>query len=117
MRWIAGLLLAAMPVAAWAEDARLSELQGVLVPMRKIPAAHLRLRGATPALTTIKHKLRDWMETHLSALEPNGDAEALARQLNDELSFSARMFRRAAKHSARIGRCLASVTSLLDFTP
>jgi hypothetical protein len=85
MRWIAGLLLAAMPVAAWAEDARLSELQGVLVPMRKIPAAHLRLRGATPALTTIKHKLRDWMETHLSALEPNGDAEALARQLNDEL--------------------------------
>ena len=85
MRWLAGLLLAAMPVVAWAEDARLSELQGMLVPMRKIPAAHLSVRGAMPALTVIKHQLRDWIETHLGALEPNGDPEALARQLNDEL--------------------------------
>jgi hypothetical protein len=46
MRWLAGLVLAALPVAAWAEDASLGELRGMLVPMRKHPLEHLESRGA-----------------------------------------------------------------------
>jgi hypothetical protein len=44
MRWLAGLVLAALPVAAWAEDARLSELRGMLVPL----AAKLTLIDFAP---------------------------------------------------------------------
>jgi hypothetical protein len=47
-------------------------------------------RGATPALTDVKHRLRDWIEFHLSALQwkdarwtPN--PSVLQEQLNDEL--------------------------------
>ena len=53
--------------------------------MRKVPAAHLRVRGATPELTVIKHKLRDWVESRLTPLAWDGGPEALARQLNEEL--------------------------------
>jgi len=85
VRWLVGLLLAAVPVAGWAEDARLSELRGMLVPMREHPLAHPESRGATPDLTVVKHKLRDWIESRLAPFAPNEDPIALAQRLNDEL--------------------------------
>src|ERR1017187_5293549 len=107
MRWLAGVLMAAVPFAAWAEDARLGELRGMLVPIRKIPAEHLRVRGATVELTVIKHKLRDWVQSRLAVLAPDGDPAALVRQLNEELKqagFSALLIRRAAKRRVWSGR-------------
>lgn len=85
MRWLAGVLLVATPVAVWAEDARLSELRGMLVPMRQHPYEHLESRGATPELTVVKHKLRDWIESRVAALAPNEDPALLTLQLNAEL--------------------------------
>lgn len=71
-------------MAAWSEDARLSELHGMLVPLRKAPAANAGARGATQATTVVKHKLRDWVESMLTPLDQDGP-EALARQLNEEI--------------------------------
>src|SRR5579871_3998930 len=71
-----------------AED-RLTAIDALLVPMRTAPIADAR--GTTPALTNVKHQLRDWIEFHLSALQwkdarwtPN--PFVLQEQLNDELS-------------------------------
>src|ERR1035441_4195286 len=82
MRWLFGALLA-LPFAASAEDARLNEVREMLAPMRKVPAAHLRVRGATPELTVIKHTLRDWIESRLTALAADGDPTALGGQLDE----------------------------------
>ncbi len=48
-------------------------------------------RGATPALTAVKHQLRDWIESHLAHLQWKDARWApsptvLQEQLNDELS-------------------------------
>ena len=71
------------------EEGRLAAIHALLVPMRTEPIADAR--GATPALTNVKHQLRDWIESHLSALQwkdarwtPN--PSVLQEQLNDELS-------------------------------
>lgn len=68
MRWFARLLLAVLLLVARPDDTRLSELRAMLVPMRKIPAPHLVLRGVTPELTVIKHTLGDWVEARMAAL-------------------------------------------------
>ncbi|MGA2597790.1 MAG: hypothetical protein ABSH09_12475, partial [Bryobacteraceae bacterium] len=60
------LLLLFASVIRGAED-RLAAIHALLVPMRGAPIAEAR--GATPALTDVKHQLRDWIEFHLSALE------------------------------------------------
>src|ERR1700678_2783206 len=85
MRWLAGLLLVAAPFAAMAEDARLADLRGMLVPMRDRPLEHLESRGATPQLTVVKHKLREWVESRLPSLVQGGDLAPLAEELNREL--------------------------------
>ncbi|MGA2739040.1 MAG: hypothetical protein ABSG65_16500 [Bryobacteraceae bacterium] len=64
MRWL-GFLLAALPLVAGAEDARLTELRERLVPLRKTPAAHLQVRGATPELAVVNHQLKVWVESRL----------------------------------------------------
>jgi hypothetical protein len=71
------------------EEDRLATIHALLVPMRTAPIADAR--GATPALTNVKHQLREWIEFHLSALQrkdsrwtPN--PLVLQEQLNDELN-------------------------------
>jgi hypothetical protein len=87
MRGLALLLLFACELRA-AED-RLAAIQLLLVPMRAAPIA-AAARGATPALTDVKHQLRDWIESRLTVLQWNGNRWApnsavLEEQLNDEL--------------------------------
>lgn len=84
------LLLLFASVLRGAED-RLAAIRALLVPMRTAPIADAR--GARPALTDVKHQLRDWIEFHLSALQwkdarwtPN--PSVLQEQLNDELSHA-----------------------------
>src|SRR6516165_9012572 len=79
------LLFASVPGAA---DDRLDAIRALLVPMRKAPIAEAR--GATPALTNVKHQLRDWIESRLAGVEwkdgrwiPN--PTVLQEQLNNEL--------------------------------
>lgn len=47
------LLLLLLPSLLPAADARLAAIHGLLVPMRRAPLTGDR--GATPALTTVKH--------------------------------------------------------------
>jgi hypothetical protein len=88
MRLLA-LLMLCSPLVVQAEDARLDAIHALLLPMRT-SRLNLKARGATPALTTVKHQLRDWIESRLSALQWNGlrwnqDPVVLQEQLNDEL--------------------------------
>jgi hypothetical protein len=82
------LLLLFVSILRAAED-RLAAINALLVPMRTAPISDTR--GATPVLTDVKHQLRDWIESHLAALQwkdarwtPN--PTVLQEQLNDELS-------------------------------
>jgi hypothetical protein len=81
MRWI---FLALLAVGCKAQDPGLANLRATLVPMRK--EVQSEIRGATPRLTFAKHQLRDWMESKLAALPQVGDAGALERTLNRELT-------------------------------
>src|SRR5580658_1847666 len=72
-----------------AADDRVAAVQTLLVPMRAAPLA--KARGATPALTNVKHQLREWIEFRLAGMQwkdgrwtPN--PAVLQEQLNDELS-------------------------------
>jgi hypothetical protein len=84
------LLLLFASVLRAAGDPRLTAIHELLVPMRNIkPDA--QARGATPALTTGKHELRDWLESRITGLEWNGtrwtpNPTVLQEQLNDELN-------------------------------
>ena len=83
-RIILQLILAcgiASPAAA--QDAALAKLHAVLEPMRS--AAADDMRGATPALMSVKHGLRDWIEARLSALPAGGDEHVFAASLNQDL--------------------------------
>lgn len=84
------LVLLLLPLTIWAEDARLDSIRALLEPMRKVKI-ETENRGATPALTDIKHLLRDWIETRLAALDWDGVRwtplpTVLQEQLNDELA-------------------------------
>ncbi len=79
------LLLASVAQAA---DERLAAIRTLLVPMRTAPVTSAR--GATPALTEVKHEFRDWIESRLGQLKWTGhrwdpDPKVLQEQLNDEL--------------------------------
>jgi hypothetical protein len=91
MRHLALLLLFASVLGA-AVDPRLTAIHELLVPMRTAPYAQTT-RGATPALTTVKHQLREWIESRFDTLQWDGwqvrwipDPSVLEEQLNDELS-------------------------------
>ena len=79
------LALLASQLAAVASDARLTELGAILIPMRANPLEALGSRGATPQFTTIKHRLRDWIESKLQTLPTRDAARGLEDQLNLEL--------------------------------
>ena len=85
MRRVLSLLLAAAPLFAQTEDDRLRALRDLLVPLRGHPHERIETRGATAQLTVVKHQLRDWIESRLSALTPRDDPAVLARQLNQAL--------------------------------
>jgi hypothetical protein len=68
-----------------AQDASLREIRALLLPMRTNPIGSGGPRGATPALTEIKHKLRDWIESRLHEFRYEGEEQALALELNAEI--------------------------------
>jgi hypothetical protein len=83
IRFFALLLL--LQPAACADDALLDAFRATITPMRGKPPGFGGPRGATPALTTAKHQLRDWIESRLAMLSERGDEGELARQLNSDL--------------------------------
>jgi hypothetical protein len=54
---------------AYAEDGQLAEIHALLAPMRAEKHEDPEMRGAAPALTTVKHRLRDWVEARLASLD------------------------------------------------
>jgi len=93
-------LLAAMPVLH-GEDTRLAAIREALVPMRSAPGP-LPARGAEPVFTTIKHELRDWIESRLPALHWDGERwnpnpVVLQEQFNTELDGAGLLFHPPAK--------------------
>jgi hypothetical protein len=84
-------------LAAYAGDSPLADIRLELEQTRGEALQHEETRGASPRLTIVKHKLRDWVEAKLDGLpsDDNGDGEAvlaLAAQLNEELKRE-RLFR------------------------
>jgi hypothetical protein len=69
----------------------LSDIRSQLQRIRTDAPNHVETRGAGPELTAVKHKLRDWIESHLVRLsaDPNdfegGRETALAIELNDQI--------------------------------
>jgi hypothetical protein len=98
---LAVVLLLCASLEARAEDVTLAKLHAALAPLRlhigpsvvptradaqwEYSGPTEDLRYATPALNDAKHLLRDWIESHLSAVSESVDEKGLAIQLNDEL--------------------------------
>ena len=82
---------------ARADDPAVVEIHATLAPLRSHPSCDADdCRGpwnkgdgdprySTPALTTAKRQLRDWIETRLASFAERGNEKALARKLNREL--------------------------------
>src|SRR5215471_20932376 len=87
LRPVIRLLTIALALAgvAHADDALLDAFRATITSMRNKPPGFGGPRGATPALTTAKHQLRDWIESRLAALPAHGGESQLARQLNLDL--------------------------------
>ena len=79
------LLIVVCSFSVYEQDARLSEIRDLLVPMRIEQKELLPSRGATPQFTRVKHLLRDWVESRLSGLAPTAQPNGLQAQLNAEL--------------------------------
>src|SRR3984885_7920648 len=78
-------------IALSAQDGQLDRLRATLVPLRahandRLSSDHGDTRGATPALTVAKHRLRDWVETRLGKFPENGDADMLAAEFHAALT-------------------------------
>ncbi len=85
MAWLVSSALLLGSAAAEAQDADLIEIRALLEPMRARPLDGTSARGATPALTDVKHKLRDWIEKRLHEFRDRDETRAFARALNVEL--------------------------------
>ncbi len=86
MKRCAGLfLLALAPLLGQSSDGPLADIRSELDRVRAERDAHAETRGASPRFTTIKHLLRDWIESHFGSLTPDTDEAALARELNGAL--------------------------------
>lgn len=72
--------------SAYAADPRLDALRALLIPMRSEKAQDPTARGATPALTEIKHQLRQWIESRMKSLDRRGETGDLQAKLNAELT-------------------------------
>lgn len=78
-------MLFAGSVSIAAENADLAEIRALLTPMRAKPLDLPGPRGATPELTGVKHKLRDWIESRLHEFRYQDELNALAHELNAEI--------------------------------
>lgn len=67
---------------AVAQESLLTALNAALVPLRAQPQARPEVRGAAPQFTTLKHQLRDWVESRLVDFPQRGSEIALAQELN-----------------------------------
>jgi hypothetical protein len=84
-RLLTGLLFAGLAIPLAAEDAALSKIRALLVPLRAKPFDGPAPRGASPVFTDVKHLLRDWIEAKLREFRDEDDAGAFARELNAEI--------------------------------
>jgi hypothetical protein len=82
VRFAVAMLLAP---AAFGQDAALGDLRSALTALRPHRDEHRETRGATAALTGVKHQLRDWVESRLAGFPQTGDAGALEQQLHAAL--------------------------------
>ena len=83
MKTLAGLIVAlsiAAPCAA--QPAALTALRPVLQQLRDGFDAHRDTLGATDALTTVKHGVRDWVESQLMTAPQSVDTRAFAAALH-----------------------------------
>src|SRR5258708_1236255 len=78
-------MLFAGSVSLAAEDVAIAEIRALLTPMRAKPFNVLGPRGATPVLTDVKHKLRDWIESRLHKFRDEDEVSAFAHELNAEI--------------------------------
>src|SRR5450432_3738077 len=79
------LVLVALCWPGIAADTALSTLRSSLIGMREKPPEFGGPRGATPQLTVVKNRLREWVEWRLATLSQSGDETAFERKLNAEL--------------------------------
>jgi len=86
MRWLALVFVLAWTLGAQSDDVQLGKIRAMLAPFRANPLANLATRGATPEFDGIKHSLRDWVESKITALKPNADLGPLERKLNEYLA-------------------------------
>jgi hypothetical protein len=70
---------------ACAQNAKLEAALSPLKDMRGKPVDFGGPRNATPGLTTVKHALRDWVESRLAGFRQDGDLGELERTLNGSL--------------------------------
>jgi len=87
--WLPLILVLTLPVSAQTSTP-LAEIRAELERVRAEAPQYPETRGASVRLATVKHRLRDWVESQLGQVpsDPNGDdgAElAVARRLNAEL--------------------------------
>lgn len=86
MRLVPVAAAVCMAATASAQDARLSALHATLVTLHShAKEASFETLGGRPELTIAKHQLRDWIETQLASFKVDGDENALADRLNQEL--------------------------------
>ena len=71
--------------SAWAQEPGLRELRAALEALRPHQQEHRGTRGATPELTAIKHRLRDWAEARLAAFSESTDEDAFNRDLQEAM--------------------------------
>lgn len=85
MPWLFIGMLFSVSIPIVAQDAALRGIGTLLRPMRVKPGEWRGPRGATPPLTVVKHRLRDWIEVRLREFRDAEDARAFVRQLNAEI--------------------------------
>ena len=68
-----------------AQDAGLKALRAELDALKSHRLENRETRGATPELTRVKHRLRDWVEARLARFGETGDEDALNRELQEAL--------------------------------
>jgi hypothetical protein len=74
-----------LAVTSYGQPSVLLDIHQVLLPMREHPGDHAETRGATVVFDSIKHRLRDYVESNLKALRSEAEVQAFKQSLNEEL--------------------------------
>src|SRR5438105_11961168 len=67
------------------QDPQLAAVRTMLMSLRENYGDKQKTRGAAAELTVAKHKLRDWVESHLTRFAETGDTAALTQTLHDDI--------------------------------